>query len=422
MIGNRRGVGARIWGLLFSWLLCLLSWQLAPAVCPEYPELIENGGYGVGVVAAPPLAEGCNLDQAYIPASIIKIITAQAAFRILGPSHRFGTEFHLDRSQNLYIRGSGDPLLISEEVRRVVGRLQAHGLRRVQGLFIDDSLLAVEGSPPGSGNSANAYDAPVSATGVNFNTLPIRVDGQGRVSSAEPQTPLLPLMQAVAPGLAPGRHRLNITGRGGVPGKQAARHSAELFAAIMAEAGIAVQGPLGERPVPAGATLLLVSHNPRTLEEVIQAMLRYSSNYIANQLFLACGAKRFGSPATWEKGAAAVAELLDAELSPAARTATVVVDGAGLSRENRVTVRSMLEILRLFAGHGSLLPRQRNVRAKTGTLEGVYNYAGYLGDGSPYVILLNQEKNQRARVLDRLCRQHPGLVHSGKRAGLIGGK
>ncbi|MCI5151019.1 MAG: hypothetical protein D3916_16830 [Candidatus Electrothrix sp. MAN1_4] len=44
-----------------------------------------------------------------------------------------------------------------------------------------------------------------------------------------------------------------------------------------------------------------------------------------------------------------------------------------------------------------------------GSMKGIYNYAGYLADGKPYVIFLNQRRNQRRTILARLKKgQYPG--------------
>ena len=120
-------------------------------------------------------------------------------------------------------------------------------------------------------------------------------------------------------------------------------------------------------------------------------------------MFLACGSARFGAPATWDKARRAVAEALAPDLGDLAG-AIVQVDGAGLSRDNRVTARAMLRLLAAFRPHRDLLPRVGQTLAKTGTLTGVSNLAGYLADGSPFVILVDRSAG-RAALLDRLDRQ-----------------
>ncbi|MCL1979549.1 MAG: D-alanyl-D-alanine carboxypeptidase, partial [Proteobacteria bacterium] len=111
---------------------------------------------------------------------------------------------------------------------------------------------------------------------------------------------------------------------------------------------------------------------------------------------------RFGYPATWEKARQAVSQELVRQLGKA--PAIALVDGAGLSRDNRVTVRAMLQLLTHFRPHLDLLNKEGEVAVKTGTLAGVYNLAGYLPDGQSFVILLNQPTNRRAEILARLIR------------------
>ena len=101
----------------------------------------------------------------------------------------------------------------------------------------------------------------------------------------------------------------------------------------------------------------------------------------------------------------AVHQELVRQLGSTTADAIVQVEGAGLSRDNRVTVRAMLDLLTHFRPQAELLKKEGGVAIKTGTLTGVYNLAGYLPDGQAFVILLNQQVNQRAAVLDRLKRQ-----------------
>ena len=384
--------------------LCFFC-QPGHAACQDYSSLIKNGGYGIADRSGH-VVDGCNLDTAYIPASLVKIITALAAFKILGPTYQFTTAFYLDDNQVLYIKGYGDPLLLSEDVRRIAVRLIIQQVEHIRGLFIDNSQYALDGVPPGSCNSSNAYDAPVAATSVNFNSLPLRVDSRGRVFSSESQTPWLPFMKEIGKGRKPGTHRVNICVGGCQPQTAAARYTSELFLAIFKKEGITVSGESGVRPVPVTAKRIFVYRNPRPLEEIVKNMLHYSSNFIANQLFLACGAKRFGYPATWEKSATAIQQVLQEALGGDTSDAAVIVDGAGLSRQNRMSVRSMLKILKVFTPYKLLLRKYRGVLVKTGTLQGVYNYAGYFSNGNPYVIFLNQPGNNRAPLLDWLKRGH----------------
>src|SRR5882672_10378555 len=57
-----------------------------------------------------------NADEPFVPASVTKIVTAWLAMQVLGEDYRFQTRFYLDGDRVLYVRGGGDPFLISEEL------------------------------------------------------------------------------------------------------------------------------------------------------------------------------------------------------------------------------------------------------------------------------------------------------------------
>jgi len=89
-----------------------------------------------------------------------------------------------------------------------------------------------------------------------------------------------------------------------------------------------------------------------------------------------------------------------------------VREGSGLSRENRITPRALLRLLEAFAPYAHLLPTDGGRLLKSGTLKGVYSYAGYFTDGpalDPVVLILNQPKNTREQVLDQLERRYRAL-------------
>jgi len=308
----------------------------------------------------------------------------------------------MDAQNNLYIEGSGDPFLISEEVEYILGALRERGVTLIRGIYVDTSRFALQDETPGSRESANPYDAPASAAGVNFNTVNITVDDRGKVASAEPQTPTLPIMAELGAGLQQGSYRLNICRQGCAAEERAARCTAELFRGLQKREGIAGSGPLGIRNIPAGAKLIYSHANRRNLEQVIFSFLEYSNNFTANMVFLACGTHQFGYPATWDKARRAVREALERVLGSTAAEGLAVYDGAGLSRHNRVTAAAMITVLSAFSEYADLLPEKKGIRIKSGTLDGVYNYAGYLDGKKPFVILLNQEQNTRDLVLQHL--------------------
>src|SRR5947209_7354919 len=64
-----------------------------------------------------------NADEPFVPASVTKIVTAWLALQVLGGDYRFATPFYLDAKRVLYVRGGGDPFLISEELALLASEL-----------------------------------------------------------------------------------------------------------------------------------------------------------------------------------------------------------------------------------------------------------------------------------------------------------
>ena len=123
---------------------------------------------------------------------------------------------------------------------------------------------------------------------------------------------------------------------------------------------------------------------------------------------LTCVAKQYGYPATWDKGRRALAEFMREKLDLSER-AIKMVEGSGLSRKNRVSASAMLTLLHAFKPYGHLLPLEDGRRIKSGTLKGVYSYAGYFTDSGgldSFVLILNQSGNKRDKLLELLERYY----------------
>lgn len=367
--------------------------------------LVENGGLIVTRNGA--IIYEQNADSQFMPASVQKIGTALAAIQILGKEYRFSTRFYLNNDQDLYIQGLADPLLVSEEVAKIVATLRSRGLSSIRNLIVDDSGCRLENGTDGSTNTLNPYDAQNSCLAVNFNTINLIKGADGSVRSGEEQTPTLPLMRELAQGLPPGNHRINAT----AIGNQSLRYVGELFVAMFKKQGVTVRGEIIPGPVPEGLKPLYEHASSKSLDEVLTGLLKYSNNFIANQLFLAMGAKEYGWPATWDKGQRAMTGLYRNKLGLSEKD-IVVREGSGLSRQNRVTPRGMLVILEAFKPHAGLLPFENNCLRKSGTMTGVYGYGGYFAGVhglDSFVLLLNQPKNTRDQVLELL-----GALHGAK--------
>jgi serine-type D-Ala-D-Ala carboxypeptidase/endopeptidase (penicillin-binding protein 4) len=365
---------------------------------PAAKQFIENGGYVVD--------DGSGLlrsreQDLFLPASTLKIFTSLVALEQLG-DYRFETHFFIDEDHNLYIKGYGDPFLTSEVILEIGKNLAELGVRQVKSLFLDDSSFALNGETASDENSDNPYDAPNGALAVNFNALPVQVGGDTTISSGEPQTPLIDLMAEAGAKLSPGIHRINVdTLSSSGQLSPALRYTGDLFIVQFRQVGINVQKGYSKKLVPEGMKPIYIHKGSKPLEEIIRVCLKISNNYIANQLFLACGAKKYGLPATWDKSRKTFAEFAEKSLKLHSNQITVV-EGSGLSRKNRMSPAALVAILRSFRPYSVLLNKKHDVLLKSGTMENVYCYAGYFPEKNtliPFAILLNQAKNNRTKVL-----------------------
>lgn len=345
-------------------------------------------------------------DAAMVPASTMKILIALASIKRWGLDHRFHTDFYVGNDNWLWVKGYGDPYLVSEELDRIAKALKRNGVRKVAGVGTDDSYFDPGVEISGRSSSNNPYDAPVTALAANFNTVNL-VKKSGRVRSAEKQTPLTPLARQFGKGLGAGEHRVNLKQR-----DKALRYFGELLSAKLEAAGIEVGAAPRNGRVPSRARKVYRHENSRDLRAVISPMLKYSNNFIANGLFLKLGDRDDGQPLSIPKAQRAVASWVDKTFG---WRNSRIEDGAGLSRSNRLSARQLLEAVNAFKQYMDLLPSQNaKVRAKTGTLRGVSCYAGFVKRGGrwePFSLLINQpvSYNFRLQVADALANA-PDLV------------
>ena len=332
-----------------------------------------------------------NANTTFTPASTLKVITTLLAADTLGLDSRFETDFWV-QGDVLLIRGKGDPFLVSEEldllVKDLAPKLAGTPLR---GVAVDDSWFIEGITIPGVTATTEPYDALNSATAVNFNTINVVVS-DGVVTSAEEQTPLTALAREVAlrEGVR-GENRINI----GKNPQDARRYAGELIALKLRGAGVEI-GDAVEAGVAPDEAPLHIHQNSRTLGEVCAAMLYYSNNYIANQVFLAVGAHAKGAPANLDKSV----EVANAFVTKHPELAGIeMVEGSGISYANKANTEAFAAALALFTPHKDLLRVRHESSHKTGTLKITKSVVGYVSTKEHgtvrYVISLNGSGSQR---------------------------
>jgi D-alanyl-D-alanine carboxypeptidase/D-alanyl-D-alanine-endopeptidase (penicillin-binding protein 4) len=196
-----------------------------------------------------------------------------------------------------------------------------------------------------------------------------------------------------------------------------------LFRALWRELGGTLSGRLREGETPASARLLATHESP-PLGEIVRDVNKWSNNVMARQLFLSTTNAR---PATPETARARI----DKWLQEKGVDGTVLDNGTGLSRNERVTAEGlgklllaawkspvmpeMMASLPIAGSDGTLKKRFGNSAAagrahlKTGYIEGVRAIAGYVLDrnGQRWVVvgILNDPQMKTGSAsLDALVR------------------
>jgi len=339
---------------------------------------------------------GKNEKRPCIPASSLKVLTALAFLDRMGPSYRFRTEFYMDATQNLKVKGYGDPLLISEALQEIAVRLKME-IQTFQSLLLDVCYFSPEIVIPGCGGSTNPYDAPVGALCANFNTVAFKRDKKGRILSAERQTPLIPYARDRIRSLGLKRGRYTFIH----DSQRAARYAGELLLYFLRKEGVACDGTIRLGEVVPTDRLIHRYASVFSLEEVVQKMMESSSNFMANQLLLVLGAETFGPPATLDKGVRAVMDFAKKSVN---LNHFKMVEGSGLSRQNRISASDMLDVLKRFKAYRYLLKNDENVFYKTGSLKGIRTRVGYVENGGGdlyyFVIFFNQPRHKMNATLN----------------------
>jgi len=310
-----------------------------------------------------------NVDKPFVPASVTKLVTAWLAMDVLGADYRFETKFYLDDKRVLYIRGGGDPFLISEELEALAKELVAAiGKEPITGIVLDASYYPSNLRIPGIENTTESYDALNTALAVNFNTIAAVRKGN-TVRSAEEQTPITPVAISEFRARGPkGTGRISLSKNPAV----SLQYAGELIAAFIERAGVSVKGKITIGAVAEGLKPVYV-HKSRPLSQILVQLLIASNNYIANQVFLEIGGT-LGGQVSLEKSLKVANAML---ASNGFADSIHIEEGSGISRDNRFTARGLAHVLELFAPHAELLHGHDGGLNKTGTMSGVSTLAGY---------------------------------------------
>jgi D-alanyl-D-alanine carboxypeptidase/D-alanyl-D-alanine-endopeptidase (penicillin-binding protein 4) len=414
-----------------------------------------------------------NASKALIPASTTKLFTIATALEVLGPHYRFETKVYSTAKispagvlqGNLYIKGSGDPRLRSEEMWRIARDLYNMGLRRIKGRVVfDDSVFDRKRWIPGLKDHLHQryrpYLAPVGGFAVNYSCLAIalrpgRKAGQPARVTLDPPTryvrKIINRTTTVEKGWRMrikfklrkrgGRDILIIRGR--VPRRAQPRtywrrisnpgwYAAFVFAHFLRKQRIRVSRWPRRGKVPTSARTLYTHRSPY-LSALLQFAGKYSSNFSTEMVLKTLGAQQVSEPGTWSKGLSVVQKWMKKRNILKGRFR--MINGSGLGRRNRFTPLQMVRLLQVMnrnfatrsdffvaqptAGRDGTLQRRfkgtdvaGRMRAKTGTIDGVSTLAGYVKTkgGQMLLFFMGMNGSKRKTGLFRRVQETLGQI------------
>lgn len=393
------------------------------------------------------------------PASVMKLVTAFAAFEQLGPAHIWSTRFASTAAitngtltGDLYLIGSGDPVLDQDRVSRMLRRLRGLGIERIAGdIVLDASVLSLPPHNPDAfdGRGLRPYNSGPYGLLMHYNTqqlalFPARSANEAVTVIAEPALAGVVIDNRIVTSgapcelwyrdlearLEPGR-RLVLSGS--LPGScgprtwsaaplPPAEYGTALVATLWSEAGGRIGGTVREGTAPAGQSTL-ISHESPPLADIVRDMNKWSSNVIARQLLAALGTYS-GTPTSdaVAKGAEQAQRILAG--AGVATEGLVIENGSGLSRIERIRAADLGQMLIAtwyrpwmpefisalpVAGLDGTArrrlgtsPARGQAHIKTGTINGVRAIAGYVLDrhGRRHAVVMMVNHTNAANTAD----------------------
>lgn len=392
VLSVRRAPGVLSRGLnavAFRNQLVPLAARVGPASCAS----VAVDGLSISVV---------NDSLPVLPASTQKLVLGAVALEVLGPDHRFRTTVHGELGSDgtvtgdLVLMGGGDPVLTTSSWLADSGQtyppINSTSLEKLADATVVAGVVRIEGRVVGNGGR---YDDERFIPSWNE---AIRVTEAG---------PFDALMVNDA--------RLD----DGRVADDPALGAAETFTRLLAERGVQIaEEPAADPDIEPGTEIAALESAPLTA--VLAELLETSDDNTAEMLVKEIGVATVGQGTT----AAGLTEMT-ARLASwgVPLDGVVMVDGSGLSRENRVTCRAMMRVLQhgtvddpvgnglaVAATTGTLVeefeatPMAGVLRGKTGSLAGVKALAGYVPapDGSviEFALVLNEAGVQQGAFRD----------------------
>ena len=367
-----------------------------------------------------------NSERLFVPASLSKIPTALSLLNEYDMNHRFLTWIYHTGSikkgvlqGDLYLKGGGDPSLVTESMWLMINRLKRDDIREIQGrVYVDDSYFDQDYYSKGRQQRRvdRAYDAPVGALSFNWNAISVYVRPGTRPGDkarvyVDPPIPYVKVDNRAITG--PGQtksalkvsrvtldagEKIVVSGQISLSKDEKAFYKSvtrpalwtgQHFVYFLNKAGIKVNVGVEKKRTPKEAKLL-VEYESWKMPRVIAAMSKFSNNFVAEMLTKHLG-KKGEDPASIEVGLEKINTYL---MSNGWKKGEYVFrNPSGFTRSNKIQPGRLGELLHrsqeafhmapeflsalpISGTDGTLKDRMKRtmkgkVRAKTGYLSGV---------------------------------------------------
>lgn len=392
-----------------------------------------------------------NANIGLAPASTQKIITSVAAFEMLGKEYRFKTELGYTGSINkgelngdLYISGSGDPTLGSWRWKKTVDSnlldewaqaIKSAGIKSITGnILVDTSRFSYQAIPDGwiwqdignyygagsfalnwkenqfdvllkSGNYLNSAVEILSSEEKFLNELRAAEKGSG--DNAFAYLPIGKKMALIKGSIPLAENSFSISLADPDPTETLAKE----FCGYLQSNGILTSKAFRYQNISRKNQnpKIVHIHSSPPLDSVNYYFLRKSVNLYGEALLKTISLEKKGFADT-EKGI----ELVRNYFSQTGidKLSINIIDGSGLSPQNRVTANALLRMLQLarskpwYNSFFHALPEYNGMKMKSGSINGVRAYAGYhkATDGKEYAfsIIVNNFNGSGSEIVRKI--------------------
>lgn len=359
-----------------------------------------------------------------VPASTQKIFTSVAAFDLLGKDYRYKTEIGYDgKAENgqLYVVGAGDPTLGSWRykdtkdavvLQKIVSAVQKRGIKKIGKLLANAYAWGIQPTPGGWiwDDIGNYYGAGCWAINWHENQYDLQLQPGSKVGDAttvkaiDPELHGPQLLNLITTGekgsgdngfiYLPPYSELGFT-QGTIPlgaspfTISGAFHNgpmqmAKALQSALKKQGIAVDDvramEIPDKGGPAGDMEVLLTLPSPPLDSIIYWFLKKSINLYGEALIRTMAYEKTQTGTT-EKGV----ELLRNFWAEHGidKGAVNIIDGSGLSPQNRVTTDAEVKALQYartrpwFNAFYDALPEYNGMKMKSGSVGGARAYTGY---------------------------------------------